>query len=87
MYPVKIAKVENGFIAKAGCKTLVFETYKTLEKELREYLKDPDKYMKKKGYPTDPECVTTPPECVTTPGITSTAGTQTFDTPSYTPRL
>jgi len=57
VYTVKIDKVENGFIVRAGCKNFVFQTYKRLEKELKKYLEDPEGYIKKHRYG---ECAESP---------------------------
>lgn len=41
--PIQIEPVFHGFIVRVGCKTLVFESADTLVKELKAYLKNPEK--------------------------------------------
>lgn len=36
-YEITIAEVENGYVARAGCKLFVFETWENLNKELTAY--------------------------------------------------
>ncbi len=58
MRDVTITKVMNGYIAKVGCQTLVYETQGALLGALGEYLSDPEgtekRMVEKHGYGPGP---------------------------------
>lgn len=69
-WEVTICEVENGYVARVGCKLFVFNEWKQLLSELEAYRKGEKTKLSKQA---QPECVQTAPQpCETQQSITDT---------------
>ena len=51
-YEVQLAKAENGFVCRVGCKVFVFEKWEELNKELSAYMTNQETELIRKYKPS-----------------------------------